>query len=178
MAAATVTAGEARPLISQPVARILYGVVIALVALAMFITATLDSQRAAAEAAAAGTESEFAIDDMFQPWSWIVLAGSFAITVIHSLAQGMPFGSTMQITLIVLLLICFLMIAQQVDRDFYRVGITALIFLTLFQIAFGNISPEANVRQSLIGVVITAAILGFIIWFSIQLVPWLIELGR
>jgi uncharacterized membrane protein len=147
-------------------------------ALAMFLTAARDSQIAADEAVATGTESEFAIDDMFQPWSWIILAGSFVIIVTHNLAQGSPVGTTMQIALILLLLMCFVMIAQQVDRDFYRVGVTALIFLTLFQIAFGNISPEANLRQSITGVVITAVILGIVIWLSIALVPSLIQLGR
>jgi prepilin signal peptidase PulO-like enzyme (type II secretory pathway) len=178
MAAATLPTPEHKPVISKGLARIVYIVVIAAMALAMFLTATRDSQIAAEEAAAAGTASEFAIDDMFQPWSWIVLAGSFVITVVHSLAQGAPVGSTMQIALIVLLLICFVMIAQQTDRDFYRVGLTALIFLTLLQIGFGNISPEANLRQSVIGVVITAVILGVIIWLSIALVPSLIQLGR
>jgi hypothetical protein len=175
---ATTLPTERRSSISTGLARILYIVAVLGMALAMFLTAARDAQIAADEAVAAGTASEFTLEDMFQPWSWIILAGSFIIIVTHSLAQGAPVGSTMQIALIVLLLICFAMIAQQIDRDFYRVGVTALIFLTLLQIAFGNISPEADLRQSITGVVITAVILGVVIWLSIALVPSLIQLGR
>jgi hypothetical protein len=175
---ATTLPTESRSSISPRLARILYIVTVLGMALAMFLTAARDAQIAADEAAAAGTASEFTLEDMFQPWSWIILMGSFVMIVTHNLAQGSPVGSTMQIALIVLLLICFAMIAQQVDRDFYRVGVTALIFLTLLQIAFGNISPEANLRQSIIGVVLTAVILSMVIGLSIALVPWLIQLGR
>jgi hypothetical protein len=164
--------------INRKTARWLYGATILLIALAMALAAVITSQQMAAEAAAAGEVSDFEISDVFQTWSWILLAGTFVITSIYSIVQRSAFATTVQVTLIALLLVCFLFIAQQVDRDFYRVGTTALIFFTLLQVAFGNISPEANFRQSVQGVVLTAIILGFVIWLSITLVPYLIQLGR
>lgn len=152
-------------------------VAILVMALLMFLAALAESQAQAAEAAAAGTESEFEISDVFQPWSWIILAGTFAITVVHSAARGMPFASIIQFSLIILMLVCFLMIAQQYDRDFYRVGVTGLIFFTLLQIGLGNISPEASLKKTLVGTVVTIVILACIVWLSISLVPWLINLG-
>lgn len=163
--------------LSKGTARTIYIVAIVVMALAMFLVALSESGAQAAEAAAAGTESEFEISDVFQPWSWIILAGTFVITVSHSLTQGMPFASVIQYSLIILMLVCFAMIAQQVDRDFYRVGVTGLIFFTLLQIGYGNISPDAGFRKAMIGTVMTLIILTFIVWLSISLVPWLIELG-
>jgi len=72
----------------------------------------------------------------------------------------------------------FILIAQQIDRDIFGVGVFALIIFTLIQIAFSNIPPDSNVRKSLAGVLITAVVLTAIILFSIWLVPSLILLGR
>jgi hypothetical protein len=164
--------------LSKGTARTVYIVVVVVMALAMFVVALTESNAQAAEAAAAGTASEFEISDVFQPWSWIILAGTFVITCAHCLQRGMPFASMIQFTLIILMLVCFVMIAQTFDRDFYRVGVTGLIFFTLLQIGYGNISPDANFGKALFGTVVTAVILGFIIWLSITLVPWLIALGQ
>lgn len=163
--------------LSRDRARTCYIVTIIIMALLMFLVALAESQAQAAEAAAAGTPSEFEISDVFQPWSWIILAGTFAIAVVHSLTRGMPFASIIQFSLIILMLVCFLMIAQQYDRDFYRVGVTGLIFFTLLQIGFGNISPDASLKKTLLGTLVTIVILAFIVWLSISLVPWLINLG-
>ncbi len=174
---AAVAQPERRFTLTKETARIIYVVAIIVMALAMFLVAWGESQAQAAEAAAAGTASEFEISDVFQPWSWIILAGTFVITAVHSIQQRLPFASMIQISLIILLLVCFAMIAQQYDRDFYRVGLTALIFFTLLQVGYGNISPDAGFRKAMIGTVMTIVILGFVVWLSISLVPWLIELG-
>jgi uncharacterized membrane protein len=176
--AVAVTQPERGFTLSKQSARSIYIIAVVVMALAMFLVALGESQAQAAEAAAAGTESEFEISDVFQSWSWIILAGTFAITVTHSLTQGLPFASIIQFSLIILMLVCFLLIAQSFDRDFYRVGVTGLIFFTLLQIGYGNISPDAGFRKSLVGTVITVVILAFIVWLSITLVPWLIQLGR
>lgn len=174
---AVVTPSERGFTLRKKTARAIYLIAIVVMAVAMFLVAMSESQAQAAEAAAAGTESEFEISDVFQPWSWIILAGTFAITVTHSLTQGLPFASVIQFSLIILMLVCFLLIAQTFDRDFYRVGVTGLIFFTLLQIGYGNISSDAGFGKSLVGTFITMIILAFIVWLSITLVPWLIELG-
>jgi hypothetical protein len=156
----------------------LYLAVIIVMAIAMALTAASAASEGAAEAAAEGTEYTFTLEDVYIPWGWIVLIGVFVISMINSLKRNWPFASTIQISLIIALLVCFAMIAQQFDRDFYRVGSVALIFLTLIQIAFGNISPQANFAQSMRGLLITAVILAFVVALSIWLVPFLIQLGR
>ncbi len=89
-----------------------------------------------------------------------------------------PFAATVQLVLIVLLLASFVLIAQQFNKSVYALGMNALIFLTLLQIAFGNIPAHFNFRQSLVGVVIAALIIGGIVILSIYLVPSLLMLGR
>lgn len=158
-------------------ARSLFILTIVFMAVAMFLAALSESQAQAAQAAADGTVSEFEISDVFQPWSWIILAGTFAIAFMHGMTRAMPFASIIQFSLIILMLVCFVLIAQQYDRDFYRVGVTGLIFFTLLQIGYGNIPQDANLRKALLGTAVTIVILAFIVWLSISLVPWLIDLG-
>lgn len=92
--------------------------------------------------------------------------------------QRRAFAATAQLALIVLLLISFVMIAQQFSRDIYAWGLNALILFTLLQIAFGNIPSHFNFRQSLVGVAIAGLIIGAIVILSINLVPSLLMLGR
>ena len=89
-----------------------------------------------------------------------------------------PFASIAKSVLIALLGVTFVLITQQQDRSIYRLGITLLIVFTLFQVAFGNIPAEWNFRQSVVGLVIAAVIIGALIFISIQLVPTLVALGR
>ena len=89
-----------------------------------------------------------------------------------------PFAATVQLVLIVLLLVSFVLIAQQFSKPVYALGMNALILFTLLQIAFGNIPPHFNFRQSLLGVIIAALIIGGIVVLSIYLVPSLLMLGR
>lgn len=88
------------------------------------------------------------------------------------------FASVAQLLLIIALTISFIMITQRRSEEVYSYGVMALIVLTLFQIAFGNIPPNANWKTSIIGVVIAAAIIGAVIRMSIWLTPYLLQLGR
>lgn len=88
------------------------------------------------------------------------------------------FASVVQLLLVVALVVCFLMITQQISKEVYGYGVKALIVLTLLQIAFGNIPSGSNWKVSLAGVVIAAAIIGAIVKISILLVPHLLQLGR
>lgn len=92
--------------------------------------------------------------------------------------QRRAFAAIVQQTLIALLLLSFVMIAQQFNRDIYALGLNALIFFTLLQIAFGNIPSHFNFRQSLMGVALAALIIGGIVILSINLVPSLLMIGR
>ena len=92
--------------------------------------------------------------------------------------QRPAFAANMQLVLIVLMLVSFVMIAQQSNREIYRWGLNALILFTLLQIAFVNIPSHFNLRQSIIGVVVAAVIIGGIVILSINLVPSLLTLGR
>lgn len=145
---------------------------------ALWLSTTLTSSQAAAEAAATGEASSFELEDMYETWTWIALVGLFVESVIFGIKRKWAFASSVQVSLIVVLSVCFLLITQQEERGIYGVGIFALIIFTLLQIAFGNISPQANFRQSLIGVVITAVIISIVVGLSIWLVPYLIRLGQ
>jgi hypothetical protein len=89
-----------------------------------------------------------------------------------------PFAARVQPILIGLLLLGMLLIAQQFERDVYRVGMLLLIGTTLIQIPFGNIPPQANFGQTMKYLVIGFAILGSVVAFSILIVPSLLQIGR
>lgn len=133
---------------------------------------------AAAEGAATIEEFSFAIEDVYGSWAWLIIAAVFAETIFFGMRRSLSFASTMQISLIIMLTLTFLLMAQQIERDIYNTGVFALIILTLLQIAFGNISPEANFRKSMVGLIIAAAIITAIVGLSIWLAPILIQLGR
>jgi hypothetical protein len=135
------------------------------------------SSAAAAEAAAAGEESSFEVDDVYTIWSWIFLGAVLAESFVYGLRRGWAFASTIQITLIVMLTATFILMAQQVDRDFYEVGVLALIILTILQVPFGNIPAQANFRNSMLGLFVGLVIIAAVVAFSIWLVPYLIRLG-
>jgi L-lactate permease len=84
----------------------------------------------------------------------------------------------MQPILIGLLLLSMILIAQQFDRGVYRVGMLLLIGTTLIQMTFGNIPPQANVKQTMKYLLIGFAILGSVVAASILLVPTLLQIGR
>jgi len=132
---------------------------------------------AAVEAAAEGEEIDFELEDAYIGWSWVFLGFVLVESLLFGLRRGWAFASTIQITLIVMLTATFLLMAQTIDRDFYEVGILALIILTILQVPFGNIPPGANFRNSMIGLVIGLVIIGAVVAFSIWLAPYLINLG-
>jgi hypothetical protein len=143
--------------------------------------ADVAEEMAAAEEADEEFEAEpfaFDWDEVYGNFAWIILVGTFAQTLFFGFRQRWAFASVMQVSLIIMLAVTFALITQTVERDVYNVGVLALIFLTLFQIAFGNINPQANFRQSLTGVAVAAVIIGAIVALSIWLVPYLIRLGQ
>jgi fucose 4-O-acetylase-like acetyltransferase len=93
-------------------------------------------------------------------------------------SQRPAFAANVQLALIVLMLVSFVLMAQQYDRSIYSLGLNALIVFTLLQIVFGNIPSHFNFRQSMVGVIIGAVIISAIVILSINLVPSLLMLGR
>lgn len=165
------------PLDAIPTGWLIVGVIV-LTLIIMLIATAIISSEAAAEAATSGEEYIFDAEDMYETWSWLVVAGVFGAATVYGFKQRLPFASVIQVALIIVLTANFILIAQQIDRDIYGVGVFALIIFTLVQIAFSNISPQANFRQSLVGFIITVIVLAAIVAFSIWLVPSLIQLGQ
>lgn len=96
--------------------------------------------------------------------------------MIHRLRT--EFASIFQTVLIVLLVISFVLIAQQVERETYRTGIQLLIITTLLQVPAGNIPPKTGVIRTVIYMAIGLAIIYGVVRFSIAITPDLLDLGR
>ena len=88
------------------------------------------------------------------------------------------FAEVLHAILIILMLLSFVLIAQQASKTLYQIGFIVLIVSTFIQIVFGNVPPTANFKQSMkllgIGLSIVAAV--FIL--GIILAPHLANLGR
>jgi len=84
----------------------------------------------------------------------------------------------LQTVLIFLLLLSFVLIAQQSSRDIYEKGMLLLIGATLIQIPFGNVPPTSNFRQSIFYLAIGLAVVAAICMISIRITPYLLRLGR
>ena len=95
-----------------------------------------------------------------------------------SRASSPAFAARAQGILIVLLSLCFVLIAQQLNHAVYRFGLIALVFLTVAQIGIGNTDPAAGPLHTLRNLVITFVIVGGIVLVSVQLGPTLIGFGR
>lgn len=89
-----------------------------------------------------------------------------------------PFASIVQAVLVALLLVSILLIAQQFSVTLYRVGLIMLATTTLVQIAFGNIPPTANLRQSLRLWLLFSLIIAVVFGLGIAIAPFLVALGR
>jgi len=89
-----------------------------------------------------------------------------------------PFAAIVQGILIILLITSFVMITQQFNETIYRMGFLLLIASTFVQIAFGNLPPEANFKQSITLTAIVFGIIAIVFGLGIFLAPHLVNLGR
>ena len=89
-----------------------------------------------------------------------------------------PFAAIVQGILVVLLVVSFAMITQQLNETIYRLGFLLLIASTFVQIVFGNLPPEANFKQSLKFTVFVFGIIAVVFGLGIFLAPHLVNLGR
>ncbi|MCC6313511.1 MAG: hypothetical protein IT337_05825 [Thermomicrobiales bacterium] len=76
------------------------------------------------------------------------------------------------------MLLCMLLIGQQMNKTLYQIGLPVLVVAAFSQIAFGNIPPRSNFATSMKLLVLTWAITIALIVVSIRIAPTLIGLGR
>ena len=92
--------------------------------------------------------------------------------------NDMPFAARLQLTLIWLLGICLLLLAQSFSYAVYVWGFRALLVLVPLQVAVGNIKPEWGATRSIKKILLYLAIVAAVFALSIAVTPFLINLGR
>ena len=88
------------------------------------------------------------------------------------------FAEILHAILIILMLLSFILIAQQGSKILYQIGFVILVVSTFVQIVFGNVPPTANFRQSMKLLGIGLAIVFVVFVLGIILAPRLANLGR
>ena len=175
---ATIARNQPTSILRRMPAWVFHLAVIIVMIVAMGIITLNAEAEAAAKATAAGKEPDFELEDVYASWAYLLLIVTTVEVAYFGFRRRWTFASTVQVALIVLLTVTFALMTQLVEKDVYEVGVMALIILTLIQIPFGNIPPQANFRLSMIGLLIGGAILTAVVLFSIWLAPHLIQLGR
>jgi hypothetical protein len=89
-----------------------------------------------------------------------------------------PFAARLQLTLIWLLGLCLLLLAQSFSYTVYVWGFRALLILVPLQVAVGNIKPEWGLARSIKKILLYLAIVAAVFALSIAVTPFLINLGR
>ncbi|CAB5239945.1 unannotated protein [freshwater metagenome] len=89
-----------------------------------------------------------------------------------------PFAGRLQLTIIWLLGICLLLLAQSFSYPVYVWGFRALMVIVPLQVAVGNIKPEWGAAKSIKKILLYLAIVAVVFAISIAVTPSLINLGR
>jgi len=89
-----------------------------------------------------------------------------------------PFASRMHVALVLLMLLSFVLIAQQASETLYQVGFVILVASTFVQIVFGNIAPTAGFAKSMKQLGLGLAIIVAVFALGAVLTPALVNLGR
>jgi hypothetical protein len=92
--------------------------------------------------------------------------------------RRLPFAARFQGLLIVVMVVGFVLIAQQRSKDLYQVGLPLLVVAAFLQIAFGNIPPSAGLVKSMKLLILTWVIVAVVFGLGIWLAPDLIEASR
>lgn len=95
-----------------------------------------------------------------------------------NVARRFPFAARMQAILVVVMVVAFILIGQQIDKRIYQFGLPLLVLASFTQIAFGNIPPTAGVRRSLGLLALTWVIVIAFFVVAVNIAPQLISLGR
>jgi hypothetical protein len=88
------------------------------------------------------------------------------------------FTSIMHDVLIILMILSMILIAQQLSRFVYKVGVVMLVFSTILQIGFGNIPSSTPFWRSmkLLGIALLIVISVFLL--GIVFSPFFIKITR
>jgi len=92
--------------------------------------------------------------------------------------RPLPFAARFQAFLIVVMFASFLLILQQGNKQLYQIGLPLLVIAAFLQIAFGNIPPSTGFVKSMGLLLLTWGIVAVLIVVSVQITPYLIQLGR
>jgi len=89
-----------------------------------------------------------------------------------------PFAARLQGLLIIVMLFGMVLVAQRFSKQVYQIGLPILVAAAFAQIAFGNIPPTANFKKSIGLLLLTWGIIAALVFLSVQIAPYLINLGR
>ena len=89
-----------------------------------------------------------------------------------------PFAARIQGINIIVLLCSFVLIAQTRVKELYVVGVVVIMISALLQIAFGNIRPDLDFKNSMKDIAKILCIIVVIFVVSILLAPYLVRMGR
>jgi hypothetical protein len=92
--------------------------------------------------------------------------------------RPLPFAARFQAILIVVMFAAFVLIMQQGNKQLYQIGLPLLVVAAFLQIAFGNIPPSTGFVKSMGLLLLTWGIVAVLIVISVQITPYLIQLGR
>ncbi len=92
--------------------------------------------------------------------------------------RGLPFAARFQGILIAVMVVAFVLIAQQRIKELYQIGLPLLVVAAFLQIAFGNIPPSAGFVKSMKLLILTWVIVAGVFGLGIWLAPDLIEASR
>jgi hypothetical protein len=92
--------------------------------------------------------------------------------------RGLPFAARVQGILILVMVVGFGLIAQQANKQLYKIGLPLLVVAAFLQIAFGNIPPSAGFAKSMKLLVLTWVIVAGVFALGVWLAPDLIDASR
>ena len=94
------------------------------------------------------------------------------------MSKKSPFAAIVQFILVILMFISIILLGQSFNLRLYQIGLVLMIVTSLSQVAFGNISPEANFVRASRQYLLFMSIIAVIFAISILLTPTLVSLGR
>lgn len=89
--------------------------------------------------------------------------------------KNSSFAQKFQLILLILLLVTFVMITQQGSNSVFQIGLVAMIFLALLQVAVGNIDLTYNAKKWIFALLKILAIVVAVIGTSMLIVQWFLD---
>lgn len=86
-----------------------------------------------------------------------------------------PFATKFQATLLILLLCTFILMTQTVSQALFKVGLTALLFLGLLQVAVGNVNLSYDFKHAAKSLGIILCIVAAVFGASMILAPYFMD---